>query len=375
MFDFPFVESSSSLILHSSVFFLFIIGLYWYSCVQKVSFYKTKGTVPLLFLIIAFAVTAWYTGDFWGYQGIVKSYRPDPSFISLEVLYGFIIEVSNNNYLFFRIVVWGSAAVLYLLIAKIFKVNTLLSLFVMFILYVTVFSYARATLAMAIYFLGFTIFTKGIELNKKINIIFGLAILVSSYFYHSSMAVMIILAVFYFVPISKKSIILIIILAVLIGSTINQLTDSFMGYMLGFDDARISEKMGSYLNKEEREVVDRSLFGIIGLIWEYIPFYLTFLIISRIMFKEDQSKLPKSIVGLYRISFIVVLLSTALLVFTSKSYILFYRYLYMSFIPLSILTVFMFTKGYMSKRQYKTIIYAGGGWNIFYFILAIIHNI
>ena len=79
--------------------------------------------------------------------------------------------------------------------------------------------------------------------------------------------------------------------------------------------------------------------------------------------------------ALFRITFSLVVLANAILLFSSGSLTNFYRILYMSFIPLSILVVYLYTNNYMSKSNYKSIVYIGGGWNIYMFFSMFLKGI
>lgn len=368
MFDLSLGEITRTGYIFCSMFFFFILAIYWKRAVMKVAINKTKGDILLLFLIIIFSVTAMCFGDFWGYMADVEMYYPGIPRFHLEKVYEYIIICINKNYFLFRTIVWGGAAIFYYMAAKKYRVNTLLSLFIMFAMYTMIFCYARATLAMAIYFLGFAMFCKGKEHHKKSDVILGVIVMLVSYIFHTSASILIMLTAAYYIRITKENYKPMLILIILVGLSIDVLFDSFLNSMQGSDN-RIGEKSEYILEfgSDEQEKINATLFGYLALIWEYVPFYLTFYVVSKIFLYGKRAIPSNTMVALFRVTFFIVVLATSFLMFSSKSLTFFYRILYMSFMPLSILTVYLFTNSYMPYKKYKLILYAGGGWNIYMF--------
>lgn len=370
MIDFTVTRITNEFNLYCSLFFFIIIGLYWRRATIRRPYGQSHGTGWFYLLVAVFAVTSFFNGDFFGYQALVSSYYHGIEGFHLEKIYEYIIELTGQNYLLFRVVVWGGATILFYYITKIYKVNALQALFVMFLLYTIQYTYARATLAMAVYFLGFSIFSKYQAKHNAIGIILGIIIIVASLLFHNSMAVMIILTIFYFIPINKRTLYPIIIVLAFFSIFMDQFISTFIDNLLGLGssslDARLEEILEGGMGERDRGY--RTIFGGILLIWQYVPFYLPFLIISKIMIDKESIIKSQLMTSLFRITFSVVLLSTGLLLFSSGSLTFFYRYLYMSFIPLSILTVFLFGEGFMSKKIFNTILWVCGGYNMFIFL-------
>ena len=368
MFVFELSGTTARGNFYCALLFFLIVLIYWKRCTSPAGLaIKAEGGGLLSFLVVFFAVTACYTGDFFGYQSLVDSYLPGMDSFHLEKVYEYIITYTKCSYPLFRIVVWGGAVLCFVLTAKLLKVNLTVSLFIMFLLFTTPFCYARASLAMAIFFFGLSLWMHG-RRNKKIHIVLlGIAILLCSYLFHKSILVLIILTASCFLPINKKTILPILIIIGLLGFAVDNMVDSFLDLALGLGDDQLTEKI-EYGREmfEGRQDIKATLFGWIFLLWQYIPFYLTFIIVSIEMLKKERQ--ASIMADIYRITFAIIMLATLLLVFGSHSYTYFYRYLFMSYIPLSILTVYLYTNGYMSKSKYSTIIYVCGGYNLCYFL-------
>lgn len=366
MFVFNLTGPTAAGIFYCAVLFFLIILPYWKRCATY-PIYANNGKAGVFALLITFfAVTACYTGDFFGYKNLVEIYEVSMQDFHLEPIYQFIIVLVNNNYVLFRTIVWGGAVLCIVRTSQILNINVLLTLYIVFLLFTTQFCYARATLAMAVYFWGLSIFLTGRESRRLVFIIFGLVLLMSSYLFHKSMLVVVALTIFCFIPITKKTIVPILLGLLILSIGIDTLTSSFQDALMSMGDTQLSGKIEQSRELNEgRQSVNATYFGWIFLIWGYVPFYLTFIMVAIEMLKNKKYKI--SIVGLFRVTFAIVAMSTMLLFFSAQSITYFYRYLYMSFIPLSILTVYLVTNGLLTSSKYKTIIYACGGYNIWFF--------
>lgn len=366
MLDFTISEIPSYGFLYCGLLFFTILGIYWRSCVLNPSIKKRPFAIIVLFGL--FATTWWVNTDFFGYMTLVKSYYPGIGGYHMEKVYEYIIQFTNNNYLFFRVFVWGGAILCFALATKVYKVDTTLSMFIMFLLYTNIFSYARVSLAMAVFYFGLSVLSSSLEKKRIVFLFLGLAIIASSYLFHKSMIIMIMLTGFYFVPISRKSIVPIVALILVVGVASDLIMNNLMIQLSDLGDEQLVEKMER--NNEVlagRKQISASVFGWILLVWEYLTFYIPFLIISKIMLNKSNNIESRSMVGLYRLTFFVISFSTMMLIFGTQSFTYFYRFLYMSFIPLSILTAYLIANGYMSKSKYRIIIYLCGGYNIWTF--------
>ena len=371
MFDFTITQVTHSGNVFCSALFFLILCLYWRKCATINALYSKdlKGEKLLFFIILIFAVTAWYAGDFFGYKKNVEEYTPGMQHFHLEKVYEFIILFTQKNYLLFRIIVWGGALTLFYSTSKACKVNPLLSLFYMFLLYATIFSYARASLAMAIYYFGVVVFSNGQKKRLFLLIVIGLLLIICSYFFHKSMLLMILIFVFYFVPITRKTIIPSIIFVTLIGYEVDLLMNSFQGLLMSLDDIDLSERIEYNIEMaDSREQINATLYGWIAIILQYFPFYVPFVMISFIMLQKRSGNIPMTMKGLYRITFATVVASTTMLLFSSQSLTYFYRYLYMSFIPLTLLTIYLLRNRYIKLRWYQWSLYLAGGYNILTFL-------
>jgi len=369
MFDLSFTELTSTLYLYCSLLFFLILGLYWNRCVINpyIGIKSKNSAVLLSLLIIFFAVTYCVDLDYFGYKELVESYHPGMERFHLEHIYTYIILAVGSNYPLFRLLVWGTALICYMGAAKVLRLNITMSLFIMFLLYVAIFSYARASLAMSVYFLGFAIFARGRE-SKEIKLsLLGILILSCSYFFHNSFATIVLLTIFCVIPITKSNILPYMLIILILGVGIDIFIGLFQNILIDVGDSRLVQRLEHGMTSYDvRQNVNATIFGWIPIIWSYVPFYLTAFIVTRIVL-NTRNVLPLTIQYLFRISFIIILLSIVLLLFSVQSYTYFYRYLYISFMPLSMLVVYLLMNGYMTKSKYRIIVYLCGGYNIWTF--------
>lgn len=357
----------------SGILFTLIWVIFWKnnSAPYVFSFKKDWKYYLLFASFLLFVLTSAYGLDFYGYMENVERYSHDITGFHLEKIYEYIIEYTNQNYFLFRLVVWGGAMMLFTQTVDKYELDSTRSLFLLFLLFIPVFTYARATLAMACYYCGIAYFSLK---NNKIEKAIGIFLILASFLFHKSLFVLILFTLFYYLPLNRRNVLLLIGIVLLFGYGIDQLMNSFMGALMGLGDEQLAEKLERNLEDAEmRTDTNMTIYGMISTIWHYTPFYLTFYIISNeLLKKKNEEKIPQYIKGLYRIVFSVILLATAMLLFSEQTLTYFYRYLYMTMIPLIILLVYLYQNRLLSVKSYKWILYIGGGYNIFTFLTFIL---
>lgn len=142
--------------------------------------------VMLLFCLFSFWGTDWY-----GYLSYFESVKQGwGEHVPMEDVYIWLMELLPS-YLLFRLVVWGGA--LLFLFKTISNLNLDKGQFFFFFCCISLiwFSYARVSLAMAIMFCGVSYLLKGRENdgNRIINFLFGIALIIGSFYFHKSAAI------------------------------------------------------------------------------------------------------------------------------------------------------------------------------------------
>ncbi|MDD7449023.1 MAG: EpsG family protein [Prevotellaceae bacterium] len=356
MFDITATECSQGMYIFCSLYYLFVsLG------------YKTKYTRSrtlsnridrtLVCLVFTYILFSFINGDYWHYREFVINY--DEYWKPSEELYEMIADGIGRNYILFRCVVWGGALILFLQIIKKYNLNYNTSLYYIFTIYILIFSYARATLAMAVFFEGFSFLFKT---NNNRNIIVGILLMLLSYFFHHSMLALIGLSFFCFLPLNKYLYISLFFLLPVIASMIGTIFQNFIG--IGIDGLElVYRKMEGY---REYEALDKSFLETIRSAWLYSLFYIPFIISTWIILIKKTNELPIYIKKLYSMTYAIVLFATSILFLGFNNNIMYYRLLYMSMIPLTILICYFREKSYISLQLYKLLIY----YSIWYMVVT-----
>lgn len=241
----------------------------------------------------------------------------------------------------FRLIVWGGAVLIAYQSFRMYRklmVPGLVLLF-LFVFYCGVFSYARASLAMAVYFFGIALFRhkKGIMMK-----LLGIGVTMSSYLFHHEMIIGIVVLPGLFIPFERKGTsflsifgLFIIVLAILFVSTNLEYLDSL------FDNDDITSKIDTF-NEDEQKVFRLSTF------MRYLMFIYPFCMITKCFWKR---RAPQSIIGIYRITYAIILVSIAFMIVFGLRSVYAYRILYISMIPMALLFGYCYCNGYFKRNQ------------------------
>ena len=173
-----------------------------------------------------------------------------------------------------------------------------------------------------------------------------------AYCFHHSMIVLTMLTPLILLPLDKKGVLAIVIvflpvLAYIMQSNLNIVDALNIDYL--------SDKMEIYVDREGEQ---RSFFGQLANVLLYGTFYVPIVIDIHVYLKYKKS-VERTMVLLFRLLMIITLFSFSFLFMGFKSAVFFYRFLYMTMIPIVIITVYFYSNGLMSKRQYKAILLWG----------------
>ena len=325
----------------------------------------TGRTLLLSCGLLLFALTSFVGADFFFYYENMVEYKNQAygdQEIGLEAFYQYLIYYTNGNYFLFRLVVWGSSLALIIAAARKFGANIYHTLFVILAGFIVTYSYARATLAMAVFSLG--VITICVAVNKKRKLlptVVGFAIVACSTFFHRSMFPMLAIALLWlFLPwkriFAKYSIWLFPLFVVLFYIVIKVLFENLFMIANMFDDE--SGILGRAEFYSEEQAAASNVNGYIRLIFHYLAFYLPMLILSR-SFRSNEvlQKVGKRGIWLYQIAFLTLAFSTSMLFLDFDNSVFFNRYLYMTFIPISMLTAHMRDTEALKTAQYYLIIF------------------
>ena len=242
----------------------------------------------------------------------------------------------------FRLIVWGGRVLLVLYTSRMYRSILMpgLTVLFLFVFFCGTFCYARASLAMAVFFIGVSI-----HLWKKSPWakILGIGLAICSYFFHHEMIIGIAALPALLLPFEKKKSLYFsfILLAIIIaGLTYINSNLALMESIFGADE--LAEKMEE-LNDQEQGVFRMSTFV------KYANFFYPFFLITTIFYR--YKKLPKPIAGIYRITFSLIIVTVAFFIVSGSRSTYTYRVMYITIIPLSILITYCYNQGLFKKYQ------------------------
>lgn len=334
--------------------------LFWFILILIFSLNNNNNnkvsTITIFILILIFSVFSFSNGDYFHYYDIIDRTRLYVNHISeyehLEIIYQYIIEYVDKNYVLFRIIVWGGALFFYCLISKEYKVPITQSLLVLAMLYLMIFSYARASLAMAIFFYGVSLLYKGV--NKVVKCILGIGIILISINFHKSIVVLLPLVPFaIYDKMGRKYVWCLILLVPFIGVIMNSIYNGLVDYLGA--DSELANSMVSYSQLEHEK---SNMFGLMSSLLKYMTFYIPCIILVQNCMKNNNV-IPREVKRLVHLIFLIIILSTCMLSLDINNNVMFYRILYMSMIPISIMVVYFKKYHLISAAKYKFILYLG----------------
>lgn len=277
----------------------------------------------------------------WSKEQIVKNWNKEIFYVHLIIF----CKSLHLKYTFelFRLIVWGGGVLLVSLTSKMYR-NLLmpgLAVMFLFVFFGNTFSYARASLAMAIFFSGISIY---LCVENTFAKMLGIGMAVCSYFFHHELVIGVGILPCILLPFEKKkSIFLSIILFAIIIAGITYVNSNLalMESIFGNDD--VAEKIEYYNDALQRAFRMSTLISYLNI---FYPFFL------MILFMYQQEDPPKAIVGLYRITFGLLMVSSAFMIVSGLRSVYTYRVLYISIIPMSIMMAYFYNQGFFKRYQF-----------------------
>ena len=292
-----------------------------------------------------FAIFYCIGDDYFNYREWI--YGRNFEFWSKEKVYVGIVFLCrflpvSYPYEFFRLIVWGGAIMMAYYTFRMYRKLLMpgMVLLLLFIFYSNAFCYARASLGMAVFFLGVGLFLR--QKQKRFKYL-GIVIAMSSVLFHREMLVGIAILPSLFIPLEKKVntyLVISLLLFVILGISLIDLDFKFFDAI--FDSDTLSNKLERFKNAEE------GAFRLSTLV-KYLNYFYPFFIVTGLFW---NNKIPHSIAGIYRITYSILLISVAFMMVFGLRSVYTYRVMYISMIPLVILTGFCYNKGYLKKNQF-----------------------
>lgn len=310
---------------------------------------KKRVFAGILFIFL-FSVFAYYDTDYFHYLDEFKSLLRGFD-TSLEEVYYFIARISHQNYDLFRIIIWGTAFLLYLITVKHYGLPLDRTLCLFTGICLTIFAYARVSLAMSIIFLSLSLITVRKTRFQILSVLLGIILLIGSFYFHKSafFGIVIVILACLFRNLNRGKIILGIMSLpiILTGLTIvlSNLSFGLMDY--GEDMEQSIDTAQYYLSSDADSVgIGRMVLNFL----RYSPFYLSLIIYVRNVWNKKIELWDTSIRILGCTLFFIVVLSSLLLFDIGfNTSIMFYRFLYFAIIPMSLFLSYCWGKNVDTK--------------------------
>ena len=304
---------------------------------NNVNFVSRNGVIVAMFSILYLCVFAFYDTDYYHYMEIFHSvYRGE--IFHIEEAYLPIAIFANDNYVIFRLCIWGGAVLFALLAFKRFELP--MSLVTLFFLSVVVlkFGYARVSLALAMATYGYSLIIKPIS-HRILSCFFGVAIVyVASFFHNSAIFYVLVLMLSLIAPnAGKKSIIgLACIYPIMIYIFQQYGGELILEYINNEENAQgaLSYVYGDFYGYQGVGVRIRTFL-------ERVPFFISLFLAIYIRWKGIHNTMPyymKIVINLC----IFAILSALMFSFKTSvnTYTFYYRFLYFAMLPMVSLVVY-----------------------------------
>lgn len=309
--------------------------------------YKKQTEVTGLFAVFfaLYAVFYCINPDYFRYRDWID--LTDFDLWNKEKLYSYLVLFCRRlpfDYPFevFRLIVWGGGILIVYYTLRMYRGLLMpgLTLLLLFVFHAGTFSYARASLAMAVYFLGIALYLLHDGMILKL---LGIGIALSSFYFHREMLIGIVVLPCLFIPFERKSFsflsIFLLLFAILAISFVSSNIE-FLDQM--FDNDDITSKIEDMGEKEQ------GVFRLSTLI-KYLNFFYPFYLITKYFWKK---KVPHALKGMYRVTYGILMLSVAFMLVSGLRSVYTYRVLYITMIPLTLLTGYGYCRGHFTKIQF-----------------------
>lgn len=249
-----------------------------------------------------------------------------------EPVFIWLAGIVNYNYFLWRTLIWAPSCFLIIYAGKRLDVlnrNFLLSI----ILFLAFLTCTRNILGISLLLLGCVLLLE----DKRHSRVWGLALIVASFFFHRTMLITIVFAGAALVKQNRKSIILLLILYPVATILATYLIENIVSGSFDLSWGDFGEEGNRVIAFASQERAVSTIFGIIQRVVTYVPQYLALTYVTkRIIFDNVLKNDSQQRVWTYlmRFSFVCIYVASCFY-FTETSTWIFERFKYMGMIPLT----------------------------------------
>lgn len=293
-------------------------------------------------------------GDYVHYETVFNEFKSSGLTANLENGYIPILQISWS-YTVFRIIVWGGALGLVLFTFRRSGISINTGLFFFAFLFVYIFSYARVSLAMAFVIAGYTFILGSIQKNSKISLLrllLGIAILYVSLLYHKSIGFMLFCIPLSFLNLKLRDF---IILAALFPLLVYFANHYLIEYLFGVQYVENDELISDAITVQSEG--NKMIYGLgkkLGQYLLYSPLYLL-----QVFFQYDIHKgniaINKNEKRVLDFAFFIVYLSSVFAFLDFGTRVIYYRFLYMAYLPTVLACSSILNSKMVYGKKYKLV--------------------
>lgn len=334
-------EATYNQYLFCLVFYLIIVVVAWRWKLNE----KNKTLTWILALL--FCLFSYFNSDYFHYEEelmeLDQSYK--------DFFYYYIAELSGRVYWLFRLIIWGAALLLFYLTSNRLGLQKNLSIYVFAVFFLPTFCYARASLAMALYFYGLSFLANPKPNHKILSFMIGLLFILASFLGHRSFLVIIALTPVIFIRFRKWHMIVLLLAFPFILNVMTGLLTQMMGGTIlngeGFESFSESATRYSELNRIERNWKFQLITNL-----KYIGFYIPLFVIL-LKTKFNQLLLSSTMSKYLSITIAIFIIATSFLLITDvgATDVLAYRFLFMTGIPITLILCFLIQEDILSFKE------------------------
>lgn len=227
------ILSEVSLATNGQLFAEFILCQLTFLVAYKYFMMGSNSKLPWILLLLVCLTYIWDT-DYYSYM--IDYVNGLETTGNKEKLYYYLCQITTPYYIIFRLIIWGTAILLYYHTCKRLEIQPYVGIYVLICFFLTLFAYGRVNLAMTLYYCGFSYLIKPGN-NKLLSYIFGITVLSSSFFAHRSFLPVIVITPLFFIPLNKGTISLLFLSTPLITLAIKYLFSGFLNESIQMDSS------------------------------------------------------------------------------------------------------------------------------------------
>lgn len=301
-----------------------------------------------IILILVFCIFAFWGND-WFHISNFYSLLQAGSRTHMEDIYVWISQNLAPSYLIFRLIVWGGALLFLRATIQRLPISPYLQWYMFVVFGLIWFSYARASLAMAMIFYGLTILCKPYR-NKVISYVLGLSVIALSYYFHKSavFGIGIVIVSLILRNLNRWMFLIPILLFPLLLVFIERTLTDFL--MIDANEIEWTQSMSSaqsYLAKDNSQV---GIGSFLQKLTERASYIAVAWMCLKTHLSSDYSKIPFEIRIYMKAMYLIVIVSvTFLFSFGVNTSVLSERFFRFSFIPTFILMAYFWQNDMFKK--------------------------